>query len=90
MAREYSLSPEVVFTRFEADGDGVLLNLKTKNYYTLNETAAFIWTHLEAGGDVDSISEALTENFHVTIDVARASIEDLLSELEEEGLMTRD
>jgi hypothetical protein len=32
----------VVFTDFEG-GEGVLVDLNTKRFYTLNETAALIW-----------------------------------------------
>ena len=81
------LRDNVVFTRFETDGDGVLLNLTTKNYYTLNETAAFIWARLETGLDAESITADLASEYEISTTNARDSVWELTSELEKEGLV---
>ena len=85
--RTVSLSEDVVFTRFESDSDGVLLNLTTKNYYTLNETAAFIWSRLEGGSALDAIPEELVEHYEIAAAEARVSVWELVSDLEKEGLV---
>ncbi len=85
--RTVALCKDVVFTRFEADGDGVLLNLTTKNYYTLNETAAFIWSRLDRGSALDSIPDELAEHYEIAAAEARESVWELVSDLEKEGLV---
>lgn len=82
-----SLSEDVVFTRFESDGDGVLLNLTTKNYYTLNETAAFIWARLEGGSAIESIPVELAAHYDIGASEARDSVWELVADLEKEGLV---
>jgi len=81
------LGKDVVFTRFESDGDGVLLNLTTKNYYTLNETAAFIWARLESGSTIESIPVELAAHYDVGTAEAHDSVWELLTDLEKEGLV---
>ena len=68
----------VVFTDFEG-GEGVLVDLNTKRYYTLNETAALIWRALERGDGAEEIVRQLVEAYEVTPEHAAASLEKTLS-----------
>ena len=81
------LCEDVVFTRFESDGDGILLNLTTKNYYTLNETAAFIWSRLEGGEIIDYILSELAAEYEISTSEAHDSVWELVTDLEKEGLV---
>ena len=85
--RTVSLREDVVFTRFDSDGDGVLLNLTTKNYYTLNETAAFIWARLEGGSAIELIPVELAEHYDIGAAEARDSVWELVENLIKEGLV---
>ena len=76
----------VVFTDFEG-GEGVLVDLNTKRYYTLNETAALIWRALEQGLASDEIVRQLTEAYDVTPEHAAASLEQTLSTLRARQLL---
>ncbi len=76
----------VVFTDFEG-GEGVLVDLNTKRYYTLNETAALIWRALEQGQDAEEIVRQLTERYDVTAEHAAASLEQTLSTLRSRQLL---
>src|SRR5947209_3318276 len=55
---------DVILTEM-GDGTAVLLNMKTKFYYTLNETAAFLWKHIEGGASLDALADALSATFAV-------------------------
>ena len=68
----------VIFT--ELDGlEGVLVDLNTKKYYQLNETASFIWRGLEKQLPVDRIANEMTERYDVNTEAALSSIQRALS-----------
>ena len=76
----------VVFTDFEG-GEGVLVDLNSKRYYTLNETAALIWRALERGLSAEEIVRQLTDAYDVTAEHAAASLEQTLSTLRTRQLL---
>jgi hypothetical protein len=70
------LSPHehVIFT--DLDGtEGVLVDLDTKQYYRLNETASVIWRGLTKGTPLVDIATEITEQYDVTLEHAQSSIE---------------
>jgi hypothetical protein len=79
------VSPDVLTAHLE--GEAVLLQLETKEYYRLNETGAAIWKGLERGLDVPAIVIALTEEFDIAPEAARMEVERVLVELRERGLL---
>lgn len=77
----------VVFT--DLDGaEGVLVDLDTKQYFQLNATASAIWRGLAAGLDAERIAEALTHEYDVSRDHARASVAAALRDFAARGLVT--
>ena len=54
----------VVFTEFEA-GDGILVDLNTKKYFQLNETATIVWRGLEKSRTLGEIGRRLEPTFLV-------------------------
>jgi hypothetical protein len=76
----------VVFTDFEG-GEGVLVDLNTKRYYTLNETAALIWRGLEDGAGDEEIVRRMTDAYEVTPERARASLAQTVSTLRSRQLL---
>jgi hypothetical protein len=68
----------VVVTDFEG-GEGVLVDLNTKKYYQLNETAMLVWRGLERGQGFDDIVDEMTEGYDVTPERARESVGRILS-----------
>lgn len=76
----------VVFTDFEG-GEGVLVDLNTKRYYTLNETAALIWRALERGDGPEEIVRQMTEAYDVTPEHAARSLEQTISTLRARQLL---
>jgi len=80
---------DVVFTDFEG-GEGILVNLNTKQYYRLNETGALIWRGLENGSTVEDIVSEMQTYYEVTREHALTSVDKLLLILESNKLVTRD
>src|SRR2546423_8162633 len=74
------LSDQVICTEFEG-GEGVLVDLKTKRYFELNETALLIWKRLEQGGTVDDIVTEVVTGYEVAPSHARLSIDNLIDRL---------
>jgi hypothetical protein len=74
-----------------ADGTGVLLDLDTKFYFTLNETGVFVWDTLADADNrsIDALVGALLDAFEVDEATARADIESVLDALETHRLLTR-
>jgi len=70
----------IVFTEFD-DSEGILVDLNTKKYYQLNETAMLIWKGLEEGLAMEEIAERLASEYEVTPVAARENVEHLLNEL---------
>ena len=79
---------DVVYTDFQGTG-GILVDLKTKQYYQLNETGSLIWRGLEKGDSVDDIALEMSIVYEVTAEDARKSVESLLSSLELRNLVSR-
>lgn len=81
---------DVLFTEVDSASSpqGMLLNLATRQYYSLNTTALFIWKQLAAGIDPTAVSEQLTREFAVDPETARTCVLDLVSQLEEAKLLS--
>ena len=85
---ELTVNPsDVVCTEFDG-GDAVLVDLRTKRYYELNETALVIWHGLEEGLRVDDIVSKVVAVYEVTPVAARQSVERLISRLQSYRLVT--
>jgi hypothetical protein len=64
----------IVFTEFDG-AEGILVDLNTKKYYQLNETAMLIWKSLEQGLTASAIAEEIVANYEVTPDAALQNVE---------------
>ena len=64
----------VVFTDL-GGGEGVLVDLNSKQYFQLNETATLIWSAIARGTTVPELVQELTNVYDVTPDHAQASVE---------------
>ena len=77
---------DVVFTDFD-NGEAMIVDLQTKQYYRLNETAALIWRSLENGKGVDDIIAELQSRYEVTREHATSSVDALLAKLASRNLV---
>ena len=69
----------IVFTDFDGE-EGILVDLNTKKYYQLNETAMLIWKSLEQGMTAGEIATRVVAEYEVTPDDALQNVEQLLKE----------
>jgi len=76
---------DILFTDF--DGEGMIVDLNTKQYFKLNETAALIWRNLERAKHLDEIVAELQSRYEVTREQATASVEKLLEKLADNNLV---
>lgn len=87
---KYRARPRVLLTTL-ADETGVLLDLDTKFYFTMNAASVAVWQLLESRGptELDALAGGLVAHFDVELDRARTDCETLLRDLEAEGLVDR-
>ena len=64
----------VVVTDFDG-GEGILVDLNTKKYFQLNETAMVVWRGLEKGKSVSEIAGDITGQYEIALDNATRSVE---------------
>jgi hypothetical protein len=76
----------VVVTDFDG-GEGILVDLNTKRYYQLNETAMVVWKALEQGKNVSEIASDITANYEVALDNAIRSVERILGNFQSYKLL---
>ena len=84
-----NLSPgkHVVVTDFDG-GEGILVDLNTKKYYQLNETAMIVWKGLERGKTLGEIATDITSIYEVALDKARVSVERIVDNFKTYKLLT--
>ena len=70
----------IVATEFDG-GEGVLVDLNSKRYYQLNETAMLVWRCLERGLSAEEIVGEMTGRYDVTPEHAAGSLSKLLHSL---------
>lgn len=76
----------IVVTEFEG-GESVLVDLNTKRYYQLNETATVIWRALTGGNSKADIVGSLTSVYDVTEEDAEKSVDQVLEHLKAHRLV---
>ena len=71
------------------DGESVLLDVNTRQYYTLNDTGARIWQLMVEGENEAAIVQALGEEWAIDSDKCANLVTEFLSAREKEGLITQ-
>ena len=85
MTHYYSISPDAAFAAVE-DG-AVVLHMRTKRYYSLNETGAFVWQRLADGVAHAQIVAQVVSQYDVGLAEAEMAVARLLDELGQESLI---
>ena len=81
----YSISPDAACAAVH-DGT-VVLNMRTKRYYSLNETGAVVWRILENDGSTEDAVADLVASFDVDVNTATETVMQLVAELSAESLI---
>ena len=77
----------VVATDFDG-GEGILVDLNTKKYYQLNETAMIVWRGLEQGKSTPEIAADIASNYEVELDRATLSVERIIDNFQTYKLLS--
>lgn len=77
----------IVFTDFDGV-EGILVDLNTKKYYQLNETAMLIWKGLDQGLAPDTIAEDIVAHYEITPEEARQNVEKAVAQFAAYKLVT--
>ena len=83
-----STGKNVVVTDFDG-GEGILVDLNTKRYYQLNETAMLVWRGLEQGKSVNEIVNDVTASYEVDTEHATNSVARLLDSFQAYKLVSK-
>lgn len=81
-------SPSVIHETI--DGEVILIDLKTGTYYSLRGVGAAIWQGIVRGADSEQIAGDLQNRYDATEDQTAAAVDNLVVELEREGLIRGD
>jgi hypothetical protein len=84
----YVISPDAACAVVE-DG-AVLLHMRTRRYYSLNETGATIWQLLTDHVPIDEIAGRLAEQYDVEHAAAGEAVARLLADLVDESLLSME
>jgi galactose-1-phosphate uridylyltransferase len=76
----------IVSTEFEG-GEGVLVDLNSKQYYQLNETAMLVWRCLENRQSLEAIVAEMTTVYDVPPEQAASKIEKVFEEFQSRNLV---
>ena len=71
----------------ELEGESVILNLKTENYFGLDEVGTRMWALLSGSGSVKAALDALLDEYDVDAATLRKDLEALVEKLSEQGLL---
>ena len=71
----------------DLDGEAVLLDLKSGQYYGLNEVGTYIWSLIDAPRTVADIVAAMAEEFDVSREQLNLDVMNFLQQMEEQKLI---
>jgi hypothetical protein len=74
----------------ELDGEVVLLELGSGQYYKLNRSGSHIWSLIREHGDTELVEQALAAEYQIDRDRAHEDVAELVGQLESLGLIVVD
>lgn len=81
----YAVSPDAAYAA--VPGGGVVLHLGANRYYSLNESAAAVWTLIDAGLAIDAIVERVAREFAIDAGTASEAVARILARFTDAGLV---
>jgi hypothetical protein len=75
-----------IFTRRSPDGQ---LIETYHDGYELNETGAYIWSHVGSGRTLSEICGSVAAHYDITVDESQRAVEAFLAELQTRGFIVR-
>lgn len=85
------LSQKVIFAQTvfaqEVDGEMVLLDMESENYFGLDEVGTAIWQAMQEKESLQDVFEVLMEQYEVDEEVLQQDLSDFVAKLLENGLV---
>ena len=76
---------ETVFAQ-EVDGEMVLLDMNSENYFGLDEVGTAIWQAMQESGSLEKVYQAMLEQYEVEPEVLQKDLLDFVQKLNDSGL----
>ena len=77
---------DTVFAQ-EVDGEMVLLDMNSENYFGLDEVGTAIWQAMQEKETLQKVLDVLLEQYEVESDVLEKDLADFINKLVESGLV---
>jgi coenzyme PQQ synthesis protein D (PqqD) len=87
VAADYRTSPDTACAA--VPGGAVIIHLGSNRYFSLNATAALVWSRLDAGEHSTAIAAALMHDFRIDDETAQNAVSRTIAQFEEAGLLVR-
>lgn len=69
------------------DGEAVIINLDSGNYYSLVDVGSFVWGLLDKGASASEVRNVILQTYHGDADDVHQGVQELLAQLQEENLI---
>ena len=69
------------------DGEAVIINLDSGNYYSLLEEGSFIWSLVEKGASASEVQNLVLQTYRGNATDIDRGVQDLLAQLQQENLI---
>jgi hypothetical protein len=69
------------------DGEAVIINLDSGNYYSLVEAGSFIWALVEKGASANEVQDLLQQTYQGDAADIDRGVQELLAQLQQENLI---
>jgi hypothetical protein len=79
--------PSPDLTTQELDGEVLILDLATSQYYSLNDVGTVMWGLLSEGNTLEQVAAAIRQRYDSTEAQVRGDLASLVQELEQKGLV---
>lgn len=86
MSKKINISPDVLSQ--QVSGEVVLLDMKSEQYFGLNEVGARFWQLIQENSDFKTTIESLQQEYDVEFEILNRDLESLTKELEQAGLIS--
>ena len=69
------------------DGEAVIINLDSGNYYSLVEAGSLIWALVDGGASASEVQDLLQQTYHGNATDIDRGVQELLAQLQQENLI---
>ncbi len=88
MNKNQSITVSTEVLSQEVSGETVLLDMQSESYFGLDEVGTRIWQLLQEKDDLQAVFDAILGEYDVEADQLERDLKELLSGLEEAGLVS--